>query len=130
MPLSEIKNFVLSHEVLVRWGSMLSPYLIFIASIVCVLFLLVLGLMSVGIMFYLLFAALFVLLFSSLFKWHLSYKESYKAALHGATLPILISALLPLLNLSRPFLAFTLLLLLVVIFNMWNRPEGQISHST
>jgi hypothetical protein len=133
IPLTNVKDFTLSRATLEGWGSAFSPYLGLIASLVSLLLFVFLASANFNIVLYLLFVALVVWLLSYLLKWHLMYKEAYKIALHAATLPLILATLLPLLHVSRPFLSFTLMLILIAIANMTHRqehPTVEVSQTT
>ncbi len=87
-------NFTLSKQVIDDFSAKLHPYLPFIAVAMTLFFYAVIALASfAGALISALALALLIFLIEKLRKHDLSYRDSYRFALHALTLPILLSAL-------------------------------------
>jgi len=116
--LSSVEDFTLTQAVLVGVAEQVYPYLGSVATVASVLLWFVLWIADAATLIYILFAALLVLLLTKVMKRGLSYKESYKTAVHAATLPIIVATLLDVFGVGMPFLTYSLLLVVVAYINL------------
>lgn len=116
--LKNVPDFTINHSKVVYWlnkaipliksFSFAVPVLVFIGIFISYTFGLV----------YLLFAGLLVFILGKIRKLGLSYKKSYQISLHAVTLPFILSAVSVLINVRMFLFLPTIILLLVVLFNV------------
>lgn len=117
-------NFTLTQEKLEGWARTASPYLQPLAfAAVVLLFLSILFFGSAYTALYLLLPAGILFLVRQIIKKPMPYKSLYKVTLYAATFPIIVSSVVGFFGGAMPFLAFTMLLLLVAIVNLSEGPE-------
>lgn len=81
--LTDSENFILNKQMIIRWVNAISPYLDYLAPILAgLLFLGILGFLSLGKLIYSLFVALILMLVSRFVIRNLSYTKSWQLSLH------------------------------------------------
>jgi hypothetical protein len=117
-------NYTVNERVLFDLITIAQPFFKFIAPvIVLIIFFGMLFVFAINLI-YILFAALLVFVMGRVQKHKWTYGTAFRICLHAATLPLLLSVALSLVNLdidNIPFLS-TILLLVVVYFNFRNVP--------
>lgn len=127
IPFEEIDGFELSRPIIQGWIDALAPYLITGAIVISLIVVLGLAIGSMFTLIYLFFAALLAWLAAKTFKLAWSYKDSYKAALHAATLPMILSTIAMVAGFPLPLFSYTLLLALIVIVNLKMSPKTPVA---
>lgn len=118
VPFNTFDDIVITKEMVAGWGSALAPYAgvaLFAASIILFIAFIV-G--SLFYFIYFLIPAVLILGIGRLLKQPFGFAHAYKVAIHAATLPLLASTAFFLFGTPKPFLAFTVLLLLVATLNL------------
>lgn len=129
MPLDKIKNFTLNKSFVDSVAAKTYPYLTPIAVFVLIVVAIFLTIGHLFTLVYLFIPAFLIWLYGKLMNKTLPYGTSYKVALHAATLPILLSAVLDFTRIHEPFFSFTLLLLLIAVLNLYQgeKAAAQVS---
>lgn len=119
IPASELPNTTVSRQKLDHAVSRLQSLVPFLAPVTVLAVFLLSFLLLNFTLFYLAVGALVILIFAKIRHAPLTYRQSYAAALHAATLPLIVSIILWSITLILlPPLFFTLLFLISVFFNM------------
>ncbi len=125
-PLSSFHDIVITKAMVQGWGTATYPYLVPVAIIGMVLVLIGFWIAHLLTLVYLLLAALIVWMMVTVTKTAGGYQTAYKVAVHAATLPVIFSTLLDLTHFQLPPFTFTVLMLVIAIVNLVNKPKNSL----
>ena len=119
---SRMPDFTLNQGKLLDWVNIIDSYHWTLSiGLFVVLFLFLYGFFVLKLV-WLAIMALLILLLAKVKKVALSYKESYKIALHAATVPLVLVSLFMLSDIKAPFIFFFSLILLVIAYANLSKP--------